>query len=109
NTSTQDLLYRRYNESFLNRLVSSLDYTEWIKRVEMPRFSELASIAADEGSFQYQPVISVIMPTYNTTEVFLRRAIDSVRAQSYSNWELCIADDASPQPHVRGVLEGYAA
>ena len=53
-------------------------------------------------------VISVIMPTYNTPEVFLRRAIESVVAQSYPYWELCIADDASTQTHVRHVLEEYA-
>jgi GT2 family glycosyltransferase len=49
------------------------------------------------------------MPVYNTEERWLRRAIESVQAQVYSNWELCIADDASPKPHVRKVLEELAA
>ncbi|MET0568189.1 MAG: glycosyltransferase family 2 protein [Hyphomicrobiaceae bacterium] len=48
------------------------------------------------------------MPVYNTDEGFLREAIDSVRAQTYPNWELCIADDASTKKHVRHVLDEYA-
>ena len=34
----------------------------------------------------------IIVPTYNTPIKFLREMINSVIEQSYSNWELCIAD-----------------
>jgi glycosyltransferase involved in cell wall biosynthesis len=47
------------------------------------------------------------MPTYNTPEKWLVAAIESVRRQLYENWELCIADDASKEPHVRKILERY--
>ena len=57
----------------------------------------------------YQPLISIVMPVYNTPENFLREAIQSVLNQSYTHWELCIADDASTQPHVKRILEEYAA
>ena len=40
--------------------------------------------------------------------VILREAIESVRAQIYENWELCIADDCSTRPRVRSVLNEYA-
>src|SRR5262249_19365239 len=40
---------------------------------------------------------------------WLRRALESVLAQSYAHWELCIADDASTLPHVKEVLSEYAA
>lgn len=55
-----------------------------------------------------RPLISVVMPVYNTPERYLVQAIDSVRAQVYDRWELCITNDASTQPHVRRVLDGYA-
>jgi GT2 family glycosyltransferase len=55
------------------------------------------------------PMISLLMPTFNTPEKFLRLAIDSVLRQTYPHWELCIADDGSEQSHVRAVLEEYAA
>jgi GT2 family glycosyltransferase len=56
-----------------------------------------------------RPLFSVVMATYDTPEPFLRAAIDSVRAQIYPDWELCIADDASSDPSVRRVLSEYAA
>ncbi len=49
------------------------------------------------------------MPVFNPPEHFLREAIESVRQQIYTRWELCIADDASSLPHVREVLAEYAA
>ncbi len=52
--------------------------------------------------------ISILLPTYNTPEIWLRKCIDSVLAQTWTHWDLCIADDASTEPHVRTVLEEYA-
>jgi glycosyltransferase involved in cell wall biosynthesis len=54
-------------------------------------------------------VISIVLPVYNPPEAWLAQSIDSVFAQAYSHWELCIADDASTAPHVRPLLERYAA
>ncbi|MCV4783537.1 glycosyltransferase, partial [Escherichia coli] len=56
-----------------------------------------------------RPLISVILPVYNIEEELLRKCIDSVRRQTYENWQLCIADDFSPSPHVRRVIEEYAS
>jgi GT2 family glycosyltransferase len=55
------------------------------------------------------PLISVVLPTYDPEEAHLREAIDSVRGQSYPQWQLCIADDASTRPWVRHVLDEYAS
>ena len=56
-----------------------------------------------------KPLISVLLPTYNTDERWLSEVIESVRSQIYPHWQLCIADDASPKPHVREILKHYAA
>ncbi len=55
-----------------------------------------------------RPLVTVLVPTYNTREDDLVRMIESVRKQIYTDWELCIADDASTEPHVRRILEKYA-
>ena len=54
------------------------------------------------------PLISIIVPTYNTPEAMLRAMLDSVKAQLYPHWELCIADDGSDHPHVKKTLTEYA-
>lgn len=56
-----------------------------------------------------RPRISVLMPTYNTPVDLLTQAVDSVRAQIYPEWELCIADDGSPDARVRDTLHRLAA
>ena len=61
------------------------------------------------SSFDYKPVFSIIMPVYNTTEKWLRKAIESVLEQIYPHWELCIADDCSKESHVRSNLEEFSA
>ncbi len=55
----------------------------------------------------FTPLISVILPVYNPEPQWLRAAIESVKAQLYPNWELCIADDASTNPDVKLLLEEY--
>lgn len=45
-----------------------------------------------ETVFPYMAKISILVPLYNTPEQFLREMIDSVIDQTYSNWELCLAD-----------------
>ena len=59
------------------------------------------------AGFTHKPLISIVLPVYNVEEKFLRLCIDSVRKQIYENWELCIADDCSPSPHIRRILEKY--
>jgi len=55
------------------------------------------------------PLVSVILPVYNTPESYLREALDSIRSQLYENWQLCVADDASTAAWVPKVLAEYAA
>lgn len=57
--------------------------------------------------FSYSPLISVVVPAYHTPEVFLREMVDSLRNQSYSNWELCIANASPKDEEMRKVLKAY--
>ncbi|QGJ71855.1 O-antigen biosynthesis glycosyltransferase rfbC [Planctomycetales bacterium 10988] len=53
----------------------------------------------------YRPLISVVIPLYNTPSEFLHKAIKSVEKQIYENWELWLIDDASPKRHVLTIAE----
>jgi O-antigen biosynthesis protein len=89
--------------------LKSLDpvYDVWLQE-NFPRKAELTSIGETWRSFSYRPLISIVTPVYNPPISFLRQAIESVIDQVYPNWELCLADDNSPNPHVREVLQEYA-
>ncbi|MDP4246711.1 MAG: glycosyltransferase [Bacteroidota bacterium] len=67
-------------------------------------------LAAREGveRLTYRPLISIILPVYNTSPVLLQAAVNSVIGQIYPHWELCIADDHSGDPRVRRTLQLYA-
>lgn len=43
-------------------------------------------------TFAYQPLVSIVIPLYNTPLSFLKALLDSVRNQTYSKWQLCLAD-----------------
>ncbi len=83
-------------------------YFLWVLQNEL-RKSDIDRLRDASDVLAYRPRISVIMPTYNTPELYLREAIESVITQIYDNWELCIADDASTAPHMRPLLEEYMA
>ena len=83
------------------------NYDAWIKSYDELSHSDRVRIRERIEAFRDKPLISVIMPVYNTHEKWLRLAIDSVLCQIYPNWELCIADDASTIPDVRRILEEY--
>jgi O-antigen biosynthesis protein len=99
-----------------NPVLHSLAPSWWPARKPRPEKPEEYLSNADRAAIQkhiaqlsHQPLISVVMPAYNTPEKFLRQAIASVQAQLYANWELCIANDASPDITVAKVLDECAA
>lgn len=84
------------------------DYTEWVRRYDTLTDADRQRMRDVQAAFAVQPLISVVMPTYNAKAEWLIEAIDSVRRQIYPRWQLCIADDASTDPAIRPILERYA-
>lgn len=60
-------------------------------------------------SFAYAPLISVAVPAYQTPPKFLREMIESLLAQTYENWELCIANGSPDDQEMGQILKEYAA
>ena len=90
-----------------DRWMNQLPYERWMLAHQV-RASDRLRMREVIAVLPLRPTFSVIMPVYETPEKYLREAIESVISQVYPDWELCIADDASKQPHVRDVLEEYA-
>ena len=101
-TEAVNKLYSQYFKA------STRSYEQWIETVEEPVFSDFVAIEKSIEGFRQKPLISVIVPVYNTRPRLLRRCIESVIGQSYSHWELCIADDASTDAAIGEILLSYA-
>jgi glycosyltransferase involved in cell wall biosynthesis len=80
-------------------------YENWIYKNEP---EEVDLLIQKKIKFKYQPKISIVVPVWNTPLPILDEMIASVINQTYSNWELCIADGDS-NPVTRARLKEWAA
>jgi GT2 family glycosyltransferase len=80
-------------------------YASWIAARER---RWLADASADCDAAARPPTLSVVVPTFETPVSILRACLDSVRAQRYERWELCIADDGSTSSALHRALDEYA-
>lgn len=83
-------------------------YAAWVAAFDTLSDGDREVIRRLSAQLPVQPLISVLMPCFNTPEAHLRAAIESVRRQLYPNWELCVADDGSSDPRVWRILTEYA-
>ncbi len=82
------------------------EYGRWLA-VNYPSNELIEKQKKDSSKFKYRPLISIIMPVYNTNPEYLTVCINSVLAQSYDNFQLCIANDASTNEQTLKCLDKY--
>ena len=80
----------------LGRKDRPIEYSEWIKH----NFATKEQLEIQKQTkFEYEPLISVVVPLYKTPKNYLKALVDSIKAQSYSNWELVLSDGSGePSP-----------
>lgn len=88
----------------IEKLRNQASYPNWLASNEV---LDIEAMTQEIATFHYQPKISIAMPVYNVEEKWLRLCIDSILNQVYTNWELCMADDASTDPNVKKILTEY--
>src|SRR5207237_2607651 len=86
-----------------------LSYSAWAKAFDSVKERERILIRRQVRGLRRHPLISIVLPVYNPDPAHLSAAVESVRAQLYQNWELCLADDASTDPRVAPFLRDAAA
>ena len=96
-------LYRKVKER-RDRNRAERDYESWLM-AQLP--GEEETKRQRETKFAFAPLVSILVPAYETPEPFLRQLMDSVLSQSYGRLELCIAD-GSPSDRVERIAQGYA-
>ena len=82
-------------------------YSAWLKHHDFDETRDGTALRNKVQGLAERPLISVVMPVYNTPAKLLEAAIASVAGQIYQNWELCIADDCSTERHVRPILKKW--
>lgn len=97
-------VYKEYDKTF-TRGAREKSYPFWIEYDE-PR--GLEKLRQTFTQVQSEVKFSIILPTYNTDPTYLKECIDSVIQQCHTNWELCIADDASTNSDTISLLKSYA-
>lgn len=87
--------------------MSESTYADWIARYDRLDQAGRADLVRQLAAMPSRPTFSIVMPVYDPEDSHLRSALDSVLAQVYPNWELCVADDGSTKPSIRMLLETY--
>lgn len=82
------------------------EYIQWLKATE-PNQLELNKQKLFSSSFSFKPLISLITPVFNPDPDLLRQAIESVVAQTYDNWQLCLVDGNSFDPDIRETIDEF--
>ncbi len=89
--------------------LSAMEYDAWVRLYDTLTSRDEESIRRRMSELRTLPLLSVVMPVYNPRPRYFRRALETVLGQLYTNWELCIADDASTDPEIRSILKAHAA
>lgn len=90
----REIIRKIYIKCFQKYSEEERIYRKWIKANE-PNKKQLKE--QKNTTFKLQPKISIVVPVYNTPEKFFKELVKSLQKQTYSNWELCLAD-GSPEP-----------
>ncbi len=81
-------------------------YEKWLKK-KAPSAKELSE--QRKTIFDYQPTFSILVPLYETPERFLVELIDSVKHQTYGNWELCFSDGSRDKEPLQRLISEYSS
>lgn len=93
--------------SLMYRAVNAGDYGSWVNRFDTIDEGARSVLRTKSAALTDRPLISIVVPVFNTPADYLRAMIESVRAQIYQEWELCVCDDASTLSHVTTILNEY--
>jgi len=80
-----------------NRKTNQEQYKIWMDKNKLTE--EIIEKQKSE-KFTINPKISIVVPMYNTNEIFFKELVESLENQTYSNWELCLADGSETQNEV---------
>lgn len=94
-------LMKKVKLKIRNRKLRPQPYSVWIKK-HLPSENELELQRMHK--FRISPKISIVVPLYKTPEKYLLSLVESMKKQTYSNWELCLSDGSGVGSPLKGIL-----
>ena len=91
---TSKKVFKRVFHIKENRKSNQEQYLIWM---EKNKLTEAELEEQRNYKFKVSPKVSVVVPMYNTNEIFFKELIESIEKQTYSNWELCLADGSESE------------
>ncbi len=88
--------------------IAASEYQKWFQR-HRATARDLEQMGYEAGEFTSQPLVSILMPVFNTLVPWLREAVESVLAQVYEKWELILVDDGSNHADLLQFLAGFSS
>lgn len=93
--------FKRLGKRIIKRVIRSVKSNTSISKKELKK--------QRETTFEKEVKFSILVPLYNTPKKFLEAMIKSVKAQTYGNWELCLADGSDAEHgYVEKICKQYA-
>lgn len=104
----EELRKQNKPKGFLSRLfgkesVAEGGYEAWLARHKVDKRTLRRQ---KHAAFAQKPLISIVIPLYCTPLPYLKELLESVRRQSYENWQLCLAD-GSPDDKAKEFIEKH--
>jgi hypothetical protein len=103
-TKTASLLLRQYNATFPAHYQQGT-YENWIARVEQPEYANLGANLLIQKKFRVRPLVLLMLLIHNENDRWLQESIESIRQQSYSQWQLRLVLQEDISPQMRQTLE----
>lgn len=88
-------------KAFQKIFLPDRSYQKWL---EANKLSEQEIKRQKEERFDYNPLFSIVVPLFETKEQFLMELVNSVKEQTYSNWELCFSDGSRDSSRLKGII-----
>ena len=101
-------IYHRLLKKSKSPDLSLSDFKKWIQ-INEPSTADLQNQRNESACWDYQPLISIVIPIYKTPIDILVATLNSVINQSYSNWELCIANGSPENEKINRILTNYSS
>lgn len=89
----------------LQGIDNDYDYGEWY---ELTRPTEEELGRQRKEKFPVEPLFSIVIPAFQTPEKYLKEMLDSILAQTYGKWEVCIADGSPKGKSLEKILKRYS-